>query len=219
MINNLVDKIFLITTLNSDRYEYISTHLKQNDIDYDLFIAVNYELLSKDIKIIDSGDDTRPSLSLISAFTSIIYSSKLNRYKSIAILEDDCYFSENWKLKFKNFYESITNEWDILNLGYHPSHDIDSIKEKVNDYVYKPLSCHYTTHCILLKNKCFDEFLNITEKYKNTLPSDYIFNEIYKNKNFNSFSPSDRIVYQLSIRNKNYDIENTNLRFKSFVDC
>ena len=72
MINSLVDKIFLITTLNSSRFDYISNHLKENDINCELFIATNYKLFSNDTKVIDSGEETRPALSLLSSFISII---------------------------------------------------------------------------------------------------------------------------------------------------
>ena len=217
MINSLVDKIFLITTLNSSRFDYISNHLKENDINYELFIATNYKLFSNNIKVIDSGEETRPSLSLLSSFISIIYSAKLHNYNSIAILEDDCFFAENWKEKFQNFYSNIPNDWDLINLGYHPLHESDTIKEKINDFVYKPLNYHHTTHCMVVKNTCFDEYININNKFKYTMPSDYVFNEIYKNPSYKSFYPVEKFVYQLSVRNIGYEISGADLRFKSLI--
>ncbi len=217
MINSLVDKIFLITTLNSSRFDYISNHLKENNINCELFIATNYKLFSNDTKVIDSGEETRPALSLLSAFISIIYSAKLHNYNSIAILEDDCFFAENWKEKFQNFYSNIPNDWDLINLGYHPLHESDTIKEKINDFVYKPLNYHHTTHCMVVKNTCFDEYININNKFKYTMPSDYVFNEIYKNPSYRSFYPVEKFVYQLSVRNIGYEISGTDLRFKSLI--
>ena len=217
MINSLVDKIFLITTLNSSRFDYISNHLKENDINYELFIATNYKLFSNDTKVIDSGEETRPALSLLSSFISIIYSAKLYNYNSIAILEDDCFFVENWKEKFRNFYSKIPNDWDLINLGYHPLHESDTIKEKINDFVYKPLNYHHTTHCMVVKNTCFDEYININNKFKYTMPSDYVFNEIYKNPSYKSFYPVEKFVYQLSVRNIGYEISGADLRFKSLI--
>ena len=217
MINSLVDKIFLITTLNSSRFDYISNHLKENNINCELFIATNYKLFSNDTKVIDSGEETRPALSLLSAFISIIYSAKLHNYNSIAILEDDCFFVENWKEKFQNFYSNIPNDWDLINLGYHPLHESDTIKEKINDFVYKPLNYHHTTHCMVVKNTCFDEYININNKFKYTMPSDYVFNEIYKNPSYKSFYPVEKFVYQLSVRNIGYEISGADLRFKSLI--
>lgn len=217
MINSLVDKIFLITTLNSSRFDYISNHLKENNINCELFIATNYKLFSNDTKVIDSGEETRPALSLLSAFISIIYSAKLHNYNSIAILEDDCFFAENWKEKFQNFYSNIPNDWDLINLGYHPLHESDTIKEKINDFVYKPLNYHHTTHCMVVKNTCFDEYININNKFKYTMPSDYVFNEIYKNPSYKSFYPVEKFVYQLSVRNIGYEISGADLRFKSLI--
>ena len=218
MINSLVDKIYLITTLNSSRFDYISNHLKENDINYELFIATNYKLFSNDTNVIDSGEETRPALSLLSSFISIIYSAKLHNYNSIAILEDDCFFAKNWKEKFQNFYNNIPSDWDLINLGYHPLHESDTIKEKINDFVYKPLNYHHTTHCMVVKNTCFDEFINLYSRWNYTIPIDYIFNEIYKNHLFKSFCPTDHIAYQLSVRDNVYPIEGTDLRFDSAIN-
>lgn len=218
MLNEIVDKIFLITTLNSERYDYISRHLNENNIKYETIISVNKNILSSDIKLVDSGEqDTRPALSLLSSFISIIYAAKLHGYETIAILEDDCFFVEDWREQLQNFYNNIPNDWDLLNLGYHPLHDTDTIKEKINDFVYKPLNYHHTTHCMIIKNTCFDEYININNKFNYTFPSDYVFNEIYKKSSYKSFYPVEKIVYQLSFRNSMYDIPGKNYRFKSLL--
>jgi len=218
MLHRLVDKVFLITTIQSKRFEYISSHLKEKEIDYQIIIAPNYETISDTIKVLHSGKDSRSSISLLSTYQSIVETAKLSNYKKISIIEDDCYFVKDWKSMFMRFYDGLPNDWDLINLGYHPIHDTDSIKESFNKYSYIPKNWHHTTHCMMINHTVFDEFLNLYSKWKYTIPIDYTFNEIYKNSNYKSFCPIEKIVYQLSVRDIVYPIEDVDLRFESAIN-
>ena len=224
MINSIVDKVFVITTLNSDRVDYISKHLNDNNIKFDFFVATDKRVITENIFVKDGGDlsnkNHKSSLSLISAYVSIIEIARISGFKSICIIEDDCYFVKDWNQKIKIFFDNLPNNWDLLNLGYHPLHDTDTIKEEYNDYVNIPLNWHHTTHCMMIKNTCFSEFFTLNDnrhKWEYVIPIDYMFNEIYKNKKFNSYIPADKIIHQLSIRNNKYLIEDMDIRFKSDV--
>lgn len=217
MLHTLVDKVFLITTINSERFDYIASHLKENDIEYQTIVAPNYKIITDEIKVLHSGIDVRPALSLLSTYQSIIEISRLCKYKRITIIEDDCFFVSNWKELFVNFYNNIPTNWDVLNIGYHPIHDVDTIKESYNEYAYIPKNWHHTTHCMMLNNNIYEEFLDLYSRWNYTIPIDYTFNEIYKNSKFKSFCPVNKIVYQLSIRDQSYPIENIDIRFKSFL--
>jgi len=217
MLHTLVDKVFVITTILSKRYEYISSHLNKHDIQYQIIVAPNCQILDNKIKVLHSGDDTRPALSLLSTYESIIESSKLNKYNRIAVIEDDCFFVNDWKHLFINFYNNIPNDWDVLNVGYHPIHDTDTIKKYYNNYAYIPKNWHHTTHCMMINHTSYNLFLNLVTRWKYTIPADYIFNEIYKNDEFKCFCPTKRIAYQLSVRDTQYFIEDSNIRFKSLL--
>lgn len=217
MLHTLVDKVFLITTINSERFDYIISHLKENDIEYQIFVAPNYEIITDKIKVLHSGNDNRASISLLSAYQSIIEISKLCDYKSISIIEDDCYFTTNWQKSLMNFYNNIPFDWDLLNIGYHPLHDTDTIKKLYNEYAYIPENWHHTTHCMMVKNTVYDYFLSLYNKWNYTIPIDYMFNELYKNNNFRSYIPSSKFIYQISIRNDVYYIPGNPIRFKSTV--
>jgi hypothetical protein len=219
MLQSLVDKVFLITTVNSERFEYINSHLIQHGIEYHLIISPNYNIIDNDIKVLHSGFDARPSISLLSAYQSIIEKSRLCGYKSIAIVEDDCCFVKNWKELFNVFYKNIPTEWDVLNIGYHPLHDTDSVKVFYNNFAYIPRDWHHTTHCVMIRDTIYDELTRLYNEKNYSIPIDYMFNEIYKNTMYKSFCPIQKIVYQLSIRNSDkYDIPDIQLRFKSSVN-
>lgn len=220
MINSIVDRVFLITTLNSNRFEYISNHLKCNDIEYDIHIAPEYTILSKEIKVKDSGiEECRPALSLLSSYVSIIEKSKLLKYDKICIIEDDCYFVQNWQSKFKYFYDNIDRCWDILNLGYHPMQEIYTLKKDYNNFAYIPTNHHFTTHCMLINNNIFNTFLKINKDMLYSIPADYIFIELYKNEKIKSFVPIEKIAWQLSVRDDfKYDIPDIKIkRFESLL--
>ncbi len=219
MINSIVDKVFVITTVNSNRVDYIKKHLTDNNITFDFFVAVDTKIVTDTILVNDGGDlntkNHKALLSLISAFVSIVETAKLQNFKSVCVIEDDCFFGQNWREKLKSFIEKLPHEWDLLNIGYHPLHDTDTIKIKYNDFVNIPLNWHHTTHCMIIKNTCYDEIINQVNKWNYTLPIDYIFNEIYKNKNVKAYIPSDKFIYQVSVRDSEYYIPGNPIRFKS----
>lgn len=221
MINSIVDKIFVITTLNSQRVDYIKNHLNQNNIKFDFFVAPYAEIINDEIIVNDGGDisdkNHKALISLISAYVSIIEIAKISNFKSICVIEDDCYFQKEWVKKLQDFFNYLPNNWDLLNLGYHPLHDTDTIKEKYNDYVNIPLNWHHTTHCMIIKNTCYEKFLQNVRKFQYTIPADYIFNEIYKEQKLKCFYPIEVICYQLSVRKNVYNIPDLGLRFESLL--
>lgn len=217
MLNSIVDKVFVITTVGSNRVDYIKNHLLNNHIVFDFVVAPDPIILTKTVNVIDTDSgDTRPALSLISANVSIIETAKISNFKKICILEDDIFFSETWEKQFNNFYKNVPANWDVLNLGYHPSQyeKLDRIR-KINDFVNIPLYEFYTTHCMLLTCNVYDSFLDINRQHQHSYPTDYIYNEIYRK--FNCFSPSEKIAYQLSVRkNCEYNIP-ISTRFNSLL--
>lgn len=221
MLHTLVDKVFVITTLNSDRVDYIRDHLYNNNILFEFFVAPDFNIITDKIIVRDGGDTTnknhRSLISLISAYNSIIECARISGFKKICIIEDDCFFVHDWKQLFLDFYSNIPRDWDILNVGYHSLHDTDTIKEFYNDYAYIPKNWHHTTHFMMINNTIYDTFLKLVLKFNYTIPADYIFNEIYKNNIFKSFCPIKHIAHQLSVRHDEYYIKNANVRFKSLL--
>ncbi len=218
MINLFVDKVFVISTINSDRIDYIKNHLRSNNINFEFFIAPIYNILTYK-KIEDTiTKDSRPSLSLISSYVSIMEMSIHNNYKRICIIEDDCYFIDGWKNKFKNFYNNLpTDKFDILHVGYHPIQDTDSIFKSINQYVNTPLEWHHTTHCMLINYTIYELYKNIVFQNDFNIPVDYVFNKIYKMNYYKCYSPVDKISYQLSERNDEIKHDEGPVRFKSFI--
>jgi hypothetical protein len=179
MINSIVDKVYVITTIDSNRADYIQNHLDNNGIKFEFIVSSESSILSKDFTVVDSGkSECRPALSLLSMYTSIIKMSILNRLNRVCVIEDDCFFANGWELEFNKFYANIPdNNWDIINVGYHPLHDTDTVKHLINDYVYSPKNYHHTAHCMLCSRSIFQDYIDIVKYTKYSIPADYVFNE------------------------------------------
>jgi hypothetical protein len=200
MINSITNKVYCITTLGSDRVDFIKSHLKDLSIDFDFYVAPETSILSNDIKIKDSGvSECRPALSLLSSYISLIESSKINGYKSIAIIEDDCFFMDGWETKLDLFLKHLPEEWNLINLGYHPL-NVNCDKLQINKFVSIPIQKHFATHCMVIQSTCFDEFIRTTKNFNYTIPADYVFIELYKNQSLKSYIPEEKICIQLSHR-------------------
>jgi hypothetical protein len=206
MINSIADKVFVITTVDSNRTNYIKNHLIENNIKFDFFVAPETNIITSDIIVNDGGDlknkNHKALLSLISAYVSIIEIAKISDFKIISVIEDDCYFDVDWDKKIQIVFNNLPHDWDLLNLGYHSLHETVTIKKKYNDYLNIPLNWHHTTHCMMIKNTCYDVYLKLAKDWNYTLPADYLFNEIYKNQKYKCFYPVDKFIYQLSSRNE-----------------
>lgn len=207
VLNKCFDKIFLITTLNSNRIDYVKKHLSDNQIEVDIFVATNYELISKDVNWIhkiwcgyEQESDYRPTISLVSSYTSIFQKSLYEGYKNIAILEDDIFFVDNWQNNFDGFISNVDTEWDILNIGYFDLNNKDAILKKYNDYASIPLNWYHTTHFTAISNKMYNTFLNKLKEVNYELPMDYVYMEMYKNEKYKCFVPNTIIAKQRSFR-------------------
>lgn len=223
IFNTYFKKIFLITTVNSDRIEYVKKHLDDNKIIYDIQVAPNYELISKDVNWIHKiwcgykeDSDYRPTISLVSAYTSIFQKSLYESYENIVILEDDIFLVDGWENNFLNFINNIPLNWDILNLGYFELNNKDAVLKSYNAHASIPLNWYHTTHFTAIKKSVYKNFLNKLSEYKYELPMDYIYMEMYKNEKINCFVPNSQIAKQKSYRKDTIIDKNTHV-FKSLL--
>ena len=117
-----------------------------------------------------------------------------------------------------DFYTHIPSDWDILNLGYHPIHDVEDCKINLNKFVSIPTKNYYTTHFTVIKSSCFDLYVDLSEIFKYKLPADCLFIELYDK--VKSFVPNEKFAYQLSLRENQEEFEIPNApkhRFSSFI--
>jgi len=221
MLNQLCEKIFVITTVDSDRVEYIQNHLDQRGVKFEFYVAPFYGLINPQHALHSPPQrESRPSISLTCAYYSIFEMCRINRIKTVAVLEDDCFLLEDWDTKLQRFYNKLPPDWDMLNLGYHPMHQHHSVKDIVNDLVAKPLDWHHTAHLMVARNTAYNPFKHMVNHWNWHIANDYVFNELYKRKEIKTYIPTEHMAYQLSYR-KSLDellhVKNTYVNFKSHL--
>jgi hypothetical protein len=216
VLHNIVDKIFVITTVASKRFGYIDNHLKSNGIKFEYVIAPETSFIDSSISV--SGGFHKPNISLVSAYVSILENARISGYESVAVIEDDCFFAKNWEESLSLFLANLPNEWDILNLGYHPSQLATGVRIPVNEYVIRPSTDYFTTHCMVFKKRSFQPIIDAVHNSVYNKAIDHITIELYQNPEFNCFAPVKHFAYQLSVRQSPYyEIPEDPSRFPSLL--
>ena len=184
IINQKIEQVFVITSpYTYYRLDRLIPILKQEDIRYKIIVAPDKRYYNE------------PAQSLISANESILLESKINRYDSICIIEDDIYFVDNYKEKFECFYNRL-NKWDILKLGYQPHCEYKDIHKVDIVYKIKQNDNAIGTQINCYNISVYDILLNVYKKSKIHL--DIELNKLYYK--FLSYTPVKHIFYGCSYR-------------------
>ena len=198
MLDKYFEKVYVITTINSERINHVKNQMKFANIKkYEFHTTFDYKLINSNIKSI-VGENV-PSQRYISATygtISLLKSAIYNGYKNICICEDDIFFPNNWEEKFKTFMNNVPDNWDILNLGYANEVD-DTIK--INDYVKKLYGKYYGAQCMVYKNICYQDVINIFYENDCNLPPDFLpiiaCKSVYNKK---VYIPTEHFIFQTS---------------------
>lgn len=216
MLHTIVNKVFVITTVASNRVNYIEEHLRNNSITFEYVIAPEVMFIDPNIAV--RGGDAKTNISLVSAYVSILETARLCGYESIAVIEDDCFFVKDWEVALKNFLQHLPSEWDILNLGYHPNQYTTGVRIPYNEFVIKPSTNYFTTHCMIFKKRSFQPIIDVIHNCRYNKAIDHMVIELYNNSQFNCFAPIQQFIYQLSVRQSSYyNIPDNPIRFPSLI--
>jgi len=126
-------------------------------------------------------------IGLLLSNLEIIIKSKINKYKTILILEDDCVFNDEIS-NIDSYFEKLPTDWDLLYMGgNHNTHMGYKPPTQVNDKIVK-LHNTYSTHFVGINERMF----NIIENSLNNLnkPIDVIYSDLQKSHNVYSFTPA-----------------------------
>ena len=210
MINDIVDKVFVISTLfGVERATYITKHLDSFNIKYDVRISPDRSFFTP---FTHEGHEVKSAeQSLSSAYASIFYESIYYGYDKICIIEDDTKLIDNFKLEFEKFYSYVPNDWDVIHLG---DYDNEKFIEKcnVNEHVDQ-IALKYVVNCMLYRGKALYENI-INHIVKSKYQIDFVMNHVY-GSGAKCYSPTTKLTYQLSYRATD-DV--TYQKFKSFME-
>lgn len=227
VINKYFDNVYVITTsIETERQQYIMNYMKNHGIHYNLRTAIPSSFVQSyntidlwNAPCVTSAGNVSLCLTYLSIFSECLYKQK---YK-LLVLEDDVSFEPDYQTKFEAFMNSVGDEWDVLNLGYHPSkEDGFSWKYfKVND-IMSESEVSWTTHMVAFNNK--DTLIDLKNKIiKDTpLPIDFVisyFTHICKchsdPRTMRSYIPNDILCRQLSYRDS--ETKSEHKLFKSLI--
>ncbi len=215
ILNDKFDKIFVISSHPTyNRLNNIKNIFQGFGISYELIISPDkryfddYSLVDKKNIWIGSGNK-----SLISANESILLKSKIEKYKSICVFEDDVFFTSDYLKILINFFKELNDDWQILNLGYHAHSNVNmNSKNKVHKIIKDDVIVG--THAVCYKENIYDELL--TEFSKNKYPIDWFLDKTIYYK-YMSYIPTDRIFYASSYRRCECDFDADYKLYKSEI--
>ena len=180
------DKVYLVNLdRRPDRLESFKTQVNKYDLgEFTRISAVDGSKLnvSEYSNTLKSGE-----LGLVLTNLEIIKDAKKNKYKSILILEDDCFFTDEI-LNIEEYFKMLPLDWDMMYMGgNHNTHMGVQGPIVINEKIVK-LHSTYSTHFIGIKETLFDHIEIILSKYQDPLDVSYV--KLQKIFNVYSFYPA-----------------------------
>jgi len=208
VLNKYFNKVYVISSYAThSRLSDLLPFLDTENIQYELIIAPKKKYFKPDYNTTLANEGNQ---SLTSANESIFLKESYIKSDSFCVMEDDIFFNIEYEIKLSKFFNQLSSDWDILNLGYH---DQSSINSKMNDdKTYYKLNKNEEivgTHIVSYKKHTVQNLLNIIEN--SIYPMDwFLTRNIYSD--FNTYTCSDKIFYSSSYRKT----EKKNMFYKKY---
>ena len=212
ILNKYFNKVYVISSYAThSRLSDLLPFLDKENIQYELIIAPKKKYFKPDYDktLVNEG-----AQSLISANESIFLKESYLKSESFCILEDDIWFDINYKEKLNLFFTGMSNDWEILNLGYHP-HTPISFNDNLSYYKLKRDVEIVGTHFVAYKNNVINYTLGKIES--NSFPMDWFLSKTIC-PNFNTYICTDKIFYQSSYRSYELDKNKSYKKYKSEIE-
>lgn len=179
--NNLVDECYVINlNRRKDRMEHMSSELKNLDISYKRYDAVDGKKLNEDNEYISN-----PEIATIKSHIGVIKDAIYNEYNKIAVFEDDIVFCDDFNDRLKYYINNIPGDWDIMYLASNLNSCQDPTLIKPGIYKIKN---SYGCFAMILNNKnnLFQKIINGVDY---TMPYDNYIRSLQKDLNCYVFMP------------------------------
>jgi GR25 family glycosyltransferase involved in LPS biosynthesis len=184
------DKVYCINLdRRPDRLENFEGQVKKYNLgEYVRFSAYD----GKKLNLTNNYNLKPGEIGIIKSNLDIIKEAKINNYKTILIIEDDCVFNDNI-ITVDSFFELLPDDWDMLYMGgNHNTHVGATQPQKVNDKILK-LHSTYSAHFVGIKSSIFDQIESLLERGKHPIDVEYVMLQ----KVFNCYSFTPALTSQL----------------------
>lgn len=134
-VNDYFDKVIVINLdRRNDRMEKLDPQLKELDIQYKRFSAVDGKKLDID--------------PIVAGLRSHLQVMKQIAGQRVLILEDDAHFVENFNEKFEKVMQTLPEDWDIFYLGALVPKDVGLIRMVNRHWGIQVLTTGSQAYCI-----------------------------------------------------------------------
>jgi GR25 family glycosyltransferase involved in LPS biosynthesis len=134
-VNEFFDKVVVINLdRRTDRMEKLDLQLKELDIQYKRFSAVDAIKLNID--------------PIVAGLRSHLQVIKDNIGRRVLVLEDDAYFVDNFNEKFEKVMQTLPEDWDIFYLGALVPKDVGQINMVNRHWGLQVLTTGTQAYCI-----------------------------------------------------------------------
>lgn len=123
-------------------------------------------------------------LGILETHFNLIKKCKEDKLNNVLIMEDDVFFTNEFK-NLENYMSKVPNDWDFILFG--GNHVYGKPPIKINDKVLK-LNHTVALHCVVIKNTMFDVILNILNKKTKQVDAHYA--DLQKGYNTYCFYPN-----------------------------
>ena len=149
-VNDYFDKVVVINLdRRSDRMEKLDLQLKELDIQYKRFSAVDAIKLNSD--------------PIVAGLRSHLQVIKDNIGRRVLVLEDDAYFVDNFNEKFEKVMQTLPEDWDIFYLGALVPKDVGQINMVNRHWGIQVLTTGSQAYCIRPEMQYY--FISRLEEY------------------------------------------------------
>ena len=168
MLNNFFDKLICINLdKRTDRLNESKRQWGDNNLQVERMSAVNGNPMGwKHVDEKDAGINKIKRASwtgaagCMASHVNIWKRAKLEGWKNVLIIEDDCDFIPDLQNKFNELIKEVPNDWDMLYFGgVHEERGGKFIPTKVSENVVK-CARMITTTCYAINESCYDLAIN-----------------------------------------------------------
>lgn len=144
----LAEKTYLINLVHrTDRLKIAKAELNRAGItDYTIFPAVD----ARKLKIKGTEEDNQGLIGCFLSHLFILQEAMMNKYKSVAIFEDDILMTGDFESRYNKAMEQIPDTWQMLYLGYYERSGGPKIQISENITIPRDT---WGTHAYILRNE------------------------------------------------------------------
>lgn len=175
-LNDITDNIFVINLLRrQDRAQHMLEQSGKFGLTLQWVPAVDAREVSNPTHLRDG------EWGLLLSHAKVLEYAKSRSLDKIIILEDDCYFHDDFNERLDREFPQVPEDWEVIMLsGNHYHLGAGTIApEQVSQNIMRVFAS-FTTHALIIKNSVFDLILDAVRRAEK--PLDVIYRDVIQSR-------------------------------------